>query len=83
MSDKTISIKTYKTNHQYETITPSSLRPDYEDIDETNKKLNPFKEGDNIIITNNADEHERAHELFRKGSKIEFKSNNNNKSVEL
>ena len=80
----TISIKTYKSNHQYETITPSSVRPDYRDIYDTNKKLNPFKEGDNITITNNKDEHPHLqHELWNKGNKIEFKSKSNNKSVEL
>ena len=83
MKDNTISVKTFKSNHQYETISPSIVKPDYDDIDDTNKKLKPFKKSDNISITNNSDEHPYGHELANKGSKIEFKSKNNNKSVEL
>ena len=42
-----------------------------------------FKKNDDIVITNNADEHEEGHELYEEGNKIEFKSKNNNKSIEL
>ena len=67
----------------FETITPSTIEPDYEDIEEWKDKFYPFKESDNITIINNADEHPIGHELYRKGNKIEFKSTNKNKSVLL
>ena len=78
----TITIKSYKTNYQFETITPSSIKPDYEEFDEWKDEFYPFKKSDYITSINNAYEHSRGHELFRKGNMIEFKSTNN-KSVQL
>ena len=67
----------------FETITPSTIKPDYEDIKEWKDEFYPFKESDNITIINNKDEHPYGHELFFKGNKIEFKSENTNKSFTL
>ena len=82
MKNQTISINTYKTNKQFETITPSSVKPDYDNM-ATFRKLEPFKESDNIRISDNKEEHPFGHKLYDKGNKIEFKCMNNNKSVEL